>query len=1371
MPRILRSLFLAALGLTLAAVAWPVAAAGRRSAPPVTGLIQSAPAGPTAWLVELEEPGAAVAWAEVLEESGPKGALTHGARARAQAAAESRLRSIAAAQEGVAPALARLGGREIYRVRRALNGIAVLASPDLAAAFRRLEGVRAVRPIEPEFLHNRTSVPFIGAPVLWGSTTPIPAGLKGQGVRIGIIDTGIDYIHGGFGGAGLLADYQQAATDSANWTANPRSGPGRFPTAKVAGGWDFAGDLYNAGAGTPPAPDPNPMDCNGHGSHVAGTAAGFGVTAAGTTYTGAYNATDPYSTPPRIGPGVAPEATLYALRVFGCGGSTALTAQAIDWAIDPDGDGDFSDRLDVINMSLGSNFGHPNDVTAEASDNAARAGVIVVASAGNAGDTYFVSGSPGIAGRAISVANTIDDGKGALLRVNPPASLAGDFAAGAAAYGPTLAGASVTGDLALVNDGAGASTTDGCEPLVGFPAGRIALVDRGTCTFKTKTLNAQNAGAIAVVIANNAAGDPPLLGDDPTIVTPITIPTISVTLATGTAIKAALASETVNVTLLAAGDSLNSLSSRGPRGGIPIRLKPDVAAPGTLITSVQSGRVCTGTAPSTGCIVSNPTGYIPDNASLNISGTSMAAPHVAGLMALLRQLHSDGTVEQLKALVMNHSLHDVFQYSGGLGLRFGAGRVGAGRVDAAQAGTADLMAFGLDERGLVSVNFDGEVAGSVTRTRTVVVLNFGTGDITLTLGLDPSVDAPGVAFSLLGPSTITVPADNFITFDVAMTADASQMEFSADPTVATTQGGIARFRLSEEAAYLTFTLGTPDPVRNNGGPMMRLPVYAALRPASASEATGPIETGGAPTGTGAVTLAGTGLCTGTVTAGACTGSFPTDRASLVSAFELQGVSPKDPSLTGTGLASSDLKYAGVQYDSTNGLFVFAVATWESWSTPAHAAFNIIVDGNNDGTDDRVLMNPRFTSGGVPTDLFLGATGNYAAGATVTSNFYVNILPPSVVDTSLWGSNVLMMAATPAQLGITVGQPFRWRVVSCPGFAAFCGLPPTPSPLDSMGPFTWNDAAQGLDFDGALGLDDQPGNAIPVTWDTANFATNGTQGALLVHHHNGEGIRAEPVLVQTDAVTPPSSADLAVTLALPVTLIQPSTTATVTVSVSNAGPTAASSLLVHVPLPRGLAYVSHSGAGAYDPMTGVWTVGTLAAAAAQGLTVTFEGREAGLHTLLGEVAGATPLDPRQGDNRATATLAVRERGETVEGAFFTLVPCRAIDTRNATGTWGGPALAAQAERVFPIVGQCGVPPTAKAVAVNVTATGATGNGNLRVYAAFPATTPTTSVLNFTAGLTRANNAIVGLSSAGQIAVFNAMASGTTHFVLDVVGYFE
>jgi hypothetical protein len=460
-----RFLLRAALGLTLAAtVAWPVTAGGPGRVVPVSAGALKAPAVPTTWLVELEDAPAAHAWAEVVERAAGGSRGLPAVRAEAAAAAEARIAALRAAQNALAPELSRLGVREVYRVQRALNGIAVLANPRQLSALRALPGVKRVRPIQPEVLHNRTSVPFIGAPQVWTSTPQVPTGLRGHGMRIGIIDTGLDYIHGTFGGSGLLADYQQAATDSSAWTTNPRSGPGRFPTAKVVGGWDFAGDDYSAGvpAQATPQPDPNPMDCNGHGSHVAGTAAGFGVTAAGATYTGAFNATDPYSTAPRIGPGVAPEASLYALRVFGCGGSTALAAEAIDWAIDPDGDGDFSDHLDVINMSLGSDFGGPSDVTAEASEAAARAGVVVVASAGNGGDTYFVAGSPAASGRTISVANVTDAGSGAYVQVTAPPSVAGNYAAGTAAFGPPVVDAPTTGDLVLVDDGT-ASVTDGCQ--------------------------------------------------------------------------------------------------------------------------------------------------------------------------------------------------------------------------------------------------------------------------------------------------------------------------------------------------------------------------------------------------------------------------------------------------------------------------------------------------------------------------------------------------------------------------------------------------------------------------------------------------------------------------------------------------------------------------------------------------------------------------------------------------------------------------------------------------------------------------------------------------------------------------------------------
>ncbi len=105
---------------------------------------------------------------------------------------------------------------------------------------------------------------------------------------------------------------------------------------------------------------------------------------------------------------MAPKAELYALRVFGCEGSTDLTDQAIEWAMDPNGDGDLSDHLDVINMSLGSDFGSEYDTSAVAANNAAQAGVVVVASSGNAGDVYYVTGAPASARYAISVASSVD---------------------------------------------------------------------------------------------------------------------------------------------------------------------------------------------------------------------------------------------------------------------------------------------------------------------------------------------------------------------------------------------------------------------------------------------------------------------------------------------------------------------------------------------------------------------------------------------------------------------------------------------------------------------------------------------------------------------------------------------------------------------------------------------------------------------------------------------------------------------------------------------------------------------------------------------------------------------------------------------------
>jgi hypothetical protein len=127
--------------------------------------------------------------------------------------------------------------------------------------------------------------------------------------------------------------------------------------------------------------------------------------------------------------------------------------------------------------------------------------------------------------------------------------------------------------------------------------------------------------------------------------------------------------------------------------------------------------------------------------------------------------------------------------------------------------------------------------------------------------------------------------------------------------------------------------------------------------------------------------------------------------------------------------------------------------------------------------------------------------------------------------------------------------------------------------------------------------------------------------------------------------------------------------------------------------------------------------------------------------------------------------------TVRGAFFTVTPCRIVDTRTTPNApLAGPALVAGASRSFTLAGACGVPATAKAVSLNVTVTQPTGAGNLRLYPAGQAA-PLVSTINWVAAQTRANNAVATLSATGGLAVQCDQASGTVHLILDVNGYFQ
>jgi hypothetical protein len=146
-----------------------------------------------------------------------------------------------------------------------------------------------------------------------------------------------------------------------------------------------------------------------------------------------------------------------------------------------------------------------------------------------------------------------------------------------------------------------------------------------------------------------------------------------------------------------------------------------------------------------------------------------------------------------------------------------------------------------------------------------------------------------------------------------------------------------------------------------------------------------------------------------------------------------------------------------------------------------------------------------------------------------------------------------------------------------------------------------------------------------------------------------------------------------------------------------------------------------------------------------------------------VPGGT-TDPIPGNNSATDTNA------RVGGSFYTVTPCRLLDTRAATGTYGGPALAALASRTFPVVGQCGIPASATAVAANIVATQSTGQGRLVGH---PTGTPVPfiSSVNYAAGQTRGNNAIFSLSAAGELDLsVGGQQTGTVHAIVDIFGYF-
>ena len=335
-----------------------------------------------------------------------------------------------------------------------------------------------------------SSVPFIGAPQVWSTF-----GVRGQGMRVAIVDTGIDYTHASFGGEGTVAAYE--ANDPTFIE------PDSFPTDKVIGGFDFVGNNYDVLDDDPandiPRPDFDPLDSDGHGTHTGSTVGGINV-------------------PGEVGRGVAPRALLYAYKVWDEGNSTDdVLVAAYERAMDPNQDGSVDDAVDVLSFSGGVDYGTLNSMEAQAAQRVVDLGTVFVASAGNSGNqpsggSAYISGTPSIARGVIGVAASIDEFLGARPRRQQPSRQSCSRSTGSPCISrgrrPVPAGGLTPTTCSTVERSTRTRRSTSAVPLpAGSLTGQTVVVFRNFCARVTRRPSTRRRrGPIAVVVRNNAGG-------------------------------------------------------------------------------------------------------------------------------------------------------------------------------------------------------------------------------------------------------------------------------------------------------------------------------------------------------------------------------------------------------------------------------------------------------------------------------------------------------------------------------------------------------------------------------------------------------------------------------------------------------------------------------------------------------------------------------------------------------------------------------------------------------------------------------------------------------------------------------------------------
>jgi len=614
-----------------------------------------------------------------------------------------------------------------------LNG-AVISIPgqvDAKNELLQIPGVKRVYEHELVYAQTDTSLELVNAPEVWELIGGDDARARaGDGVKVAIVDGGIRSEHPMFQDSGHtlpsgLPDDDYCSVIDASF-CNDKLAVARYYTPTFA---------------VHPSEHISPLDYGGHGTHVAGTAVGNVVS---TTYQGV-----------DVGlSGVAPGATLMVYKALfqtpaGTGsGSNAMLVPALEDAV--------ADGADIVNNSWGGGAGGDpaNSVYTPIFEAAEAAGVLMVTAAGNSGNGPQTVGCPACAEPGLAVANTQTgrffadktvDGPG--LDGVPAIMGAGDFTWPTEDDGTgTQVEVAVEGPLMY----SGAIDDTNVEGCAAFPEDslldHIAVIPRGTCAFTDKAVNAENAGAIGLIVVDNAA-----TGIISMSMPGANIPSVAISSSDGESLLASwqegdtgvISPEAQVFIDEASTDIMSASSSRGPNGNASF-LKPDVAAPGTNILSA----------------------YAPRGGEYNaISGTSMASPHVAGAAALLKQLNPDLNALELKSLLMTSSNQDVLKEDAATDATpFDRG---AGRLDIAEA-VRSVLTF--DKASIASVGcavsceFERTVTNHLPTEGTWVgrvefanagvtgelsaeeVTIEGEGEATFTLAVDVSYANPGWVF-------------------------------------------------------------------------------------------------------------------------------------------------------------------------------------------------------------------------------------------------------------------------------------------------------------------------------------------------------------------------------------------------------------------------------------------------------------------------------------------------------------------------------------------------------------------------------------------------------------------------------------------------